>query len=145
MAIFLSTYETSVDSKNRAVVPKEFRMNLMDYNGFVAFRSYKNDAIDCFSMEKIEKLSQKIDQDLDIFSKERSTLESAVFADAATFRFDKDGRVVLNSLFLEHAKIDKKIAFVGLGTTFQIWNPDLFKEYQKNARKMLDDKQKIKI
>lgn len=137
MAIFLSTFVNSVDSKGRVVVPKEFRSVLERFNGFVAFRSHKVQAVDCFSMEKMEELSQKIDSDYDHFSSDRDSLESAVFADASILRFDKDGRIVLPKLLLEHASIANDIAFVGRGSTFQIWEPKAFAIHQSEARKIL--------
>lgn len=135
--IFLSTFVNSVDAKNRVVVPKEFRIVLERFNGFVAFRSHKLNAVDCFSMERMEKLSAKIDEDMDPFSTHRDSLESSIFADAVILRFDKDGRIILPELLTEHANIDQKVAFVGRGATFQIWNPELFKVHQEKARESL--------
>lgn len=167
MAIFLSTFVNPIDNKGRVVVPKEFRLVLDKFHGFVAFRSHNSNAIDCFSMERMEKLSQQIDDNLDPFSIARDSLESAVFADAVTLRFDKDGRVVLPESLLGHAGIylsdgengeqvhikngdtkenknSQKIAFVGRGTTFQLWQPDEFKKHQDLARAKLLDEQKKK-
>jgi len=135
--IFLSTFVNTVDAKNRVVVPKEFRTVLEKFNGFVAFRSHKLNAVDCFSMDRMEKLSQKIDEEMDPFSLDRDSLETSIFADAITLRFDKDGRVVLPEILVGHANIEKKIAFVGRGATFQIWNPDAFKAHQEAARASL--------
>ncbi len=135
--IFLSTFVNSIDKKCRVVVPKEFRVNLSNFEGFVAFRSHNNPAVDCFTIERMEKLSDQIDSQYDPFSIDRDSIESAVFADAIMLRFDKDGRVVLNEVLLQHAKIEDKVAFVGRGKTFQIWNPDLFYIHQQKARESL--------
>lgn len=137
MAIFLSTHVSPVDSKGRVVVPKEFRVVLEQFHGFVAFRSHKLGAIDCFSMERMEKLSAQIDEQLDPFSTDRDSLESAIFADAVLLRFDSTGRIILPELLLEHAQIDNKIAFVGRGATFQIWEPKNFDKHQIAVRTAL--------
>jgi|GEM_PF-80758 len=140
MAIFLSTYINSVDSKGRVVVPKEFRAILENFHGFVAFRSHKVEAVDCFSMERMEKLSLQIDETLDPFSIDRDSLESAIFADAVTLRFDKDGRISLPEPLIEHAKLSNEVAFVGRGATFQVWNPKNFEQHQKKVRELLGKK-----
>ena len=138
MAIFLSTFVNSIDGKGRVVLPKEFRAVVEnEFKGFVAFRSHKLNAVDGFSMQRMEKLSQKMEEDYDPFSPQRDSLETAIFADAVTIRFDKDGRIVIPTNLLEHAKIDDKVAFVGRGATFQIWNPELFAAHQKEARSKL--------
>lgn len=129
-----------MDCKNRVVVPKDFRSILKDQGAFVAFRSHKLKAIDCFTMEKMEELSEKIDREYDGFSLDRESLESAVFADAVMLKFDKDGRVVVPELLLEHASIDKEIAFVGKGSSFQLWEPQAFKEHQDAVRQKLFEK-----
>ena len=135
--IFLSTFSTSIDAKCRLVVPKDFRSVLNQMNMFVAFRSHKTSAIDCFTMNKMQILSEKIEQDLDIFSSKRDSIESAVFADAVVLKFDKNGRFVLPTSLIEHSKIEKKALFVGRGASFQIWNEDDFKKHQKQAREQL--------
>lgn len=140
MPIFISTFVNAMDAKNRVVVPKDFRSILAEHGAFVAFRSHKLQAIDCFTMKKMEDLSEKIDRDYDGFSLDRESLESAVFADAVILRFDKDGRVIIPDLLLEHANITNQVAFVGKGSTFQVWEPAAFHFHQENVRKQLFDK-----
>ena len=138
--IFLSTFTNTIDQKGRVVLPKEFRIVLQNFNGFVAFRSHKLNAVDCFSMDRMEKLSKQIDDTLDPFSIERDSIESAVFADAVILRFDKDGRIIIPEALLKHAAIEEKISFVGLGATFQLWNPRAFEEHQNLVRAKLKNK-----
>jgi MraZ protein len=138
--IFLSTFTNTIDQKGRVVLPKEFRIVLQNFNGFVAFRSHKLNAVDCFSMDRMEKLSKQIDDTLDPFSIERDSIESAVFADAVILRFDKDGRIIIPEALLNHAAIEEKISFVGLGATFQLWNPRAFEEHQNLVRAKLKNK-----
>jgi MraZ protein len=38
--------------------------------------------------------------------------------------FDDEGRVVLPEAFIAHAHIEERIAFVGLGRKFQLWDPE---------------------
>ena len=38
---------------------------------------------------------------------------------------------------LKHAKINKNVLFVGLGKTFQIWEPENFEKFKTFARKKL--------
>lgn len=140
MGIFLSTFKNTLDSKKRVVVPRDFRNILKDYCGFVAFRSHKFNAIECYTMEKMEILSAKIDEQYDGFSLDRDSIESAVFADAVLLKFDKDGRVIIPELLLNHAQIQSEVSFVGKGSSFQIWEPNNFGNHQDLARKMLLEK-----
>ena len=50
-------------------------------------------------------------------------------------QFDTEGRVSFTEKLLNHAKINKNILFVGLGETFQIWDPKIFEKFKIVARK----------
>ena len=41
----------------------------------------------------------------------------------------------LSKKLLDHAKIKNNILFVGLGKTFQIWEPNIFEKFKIVARK----------
>jgi MraZ protein len=43
--------------------------------------------------------------------------------------------VSLTEKLLEHAKIKNNILFVGLGKTFQMWDPKIFEKFKIVARK----------
>jgi MraZ protein len=49
-------------------------------------------------------------------------------------QFDSEGRVLVSEKLLDHAKIKNNILFVGLGKTFQIWEPNNFKKFKVVAR-----------
>ena len=49
--------------------------------------------------------------------------------------FDTEGRVIIPEKLLNHAKIKSNILFVGLGKTFQIWEPQIFNKFKSLAAK----------
>ena len=52
-----------------------------------------------------------------------------------SFQFDTEGRVSITEKLLNHANIKNNILFVGLGKTFQIWEPKIFDKFKIQARK----------
>jgi MraZ protein len=52
-----------------------------------------------------------------------------------SLQFDGEGRVLISEKLLNHAKIKNNILFVGLGKTFQIWEPKTFEKFKIEARK----------
>jgi len=135
MTLFLSTFVNKLDKKGRVSVPASFRQILggQTFQGIVAFRSYKLPAIEGMGMDRMQRLSEGVDQ-LDVFSQAQDDLTAAIFADAQMLAFDGDGRVILPRLLLDHGKIEDAVAFVGRGPTFQIWNPIFFERHQNEAR-----------
>ena len=149
MTLFLSTFMNKLDKKGRVSVPASFRLVLSGqaFQGIVAFRSYKLPAVEGMAIERMQRLSDSVDQ-LDLFSEAQEDLTTTIFADAQMLAFDGDGRIILPQMLLEHANIKDQVAFVGRGATFQIWNPKAFEAYQNEARKRVQDKQatlKLKV
>ncbi len=140
MTLFLSTFTNKLDKKGRVSVPASFRLMLggQTFQGIVGFRSYKLPTIEGMGIDRMQRLSESVDQ-FDVFSEAQDDLTAAIFADAQMMAFDGDGRVVVPPLLLEHAKIKEAVAFVGRGATFQIWNPALFEQHQQEARKRVQD------
>ena len=64
------------------------------------------------------------------------------FGEAEKLPFDKDGRVTLPKKLINHAQIVKNVMFVGLGPTFQMWNPE---SYEIKKSKMIQNARDKKI
>lgn len=134
VALFLSTYVNKVDRKGRVSVPASFRAAVtgQSFAGIVAFRSFKTAAIEGSGIDRIEEMSARLDA-LEQFSEDYDNLAS-IFADAQQLPFDGEGRVVLPEELVGHAGIGDSAAFVGLGRTFQIWEPEAHKRHQSDMR-----------
>jgi len=57
-----------------------------------------------------------------------------LFAAAQPLPFDTEGRIVLPESLVEYAHITESAAFVGLGKSFQIWEPNRFADHQATLR-----------
>jgi MraZ protein len=134
VALFLSTFVNKVDRKGRVSVPATFRTALagQTFNGIIAFRSFKLPALEASGIDRMEEMSARIDA-LPEFSEERDALAS-LFADAQQLAFDGEGRIVLPEALCQHCGISEAAAFVGLGKTFQIWEPQTFDKHQQDLR-----------
>lgn len=141
MGIFLSTFVNRLDKKGRVSVPSSFRASLaqQSFQGIILFRSYALQAIEGFGIDRMEKLSLQLDT-LDLFSDDQNDLAASIFADAHQLSFDSEGRVMLPELLCEHAGLSEQVAFVGRGATFQLWDPERFKQHQQAARDRLKEK-----
>ncbi len=134
--MFLSSYVNKIDKKGRVSVPATFRshLNSMGYNGFITYPSFNHSALEACSQDRIEKLSKTIDS-LNPFEERRDYFATSILSDSENVQFDTEGRISLSDKLLSHAKIKTNILFVGLGNTFQIWEPSLFEKFKSLARK----------
>ena len=134
--MFLSSYENKLDKKGRVSVPATFRSHLssLGYNGFICYPSFNHSALEACSQDRIEKLSNTIDS-LNPFEEKRDYFATSILSESINLQFDTEGRVSLTEKLLKHANIKNNILFVGLGKTFQIWEPKTFEKFKVVARK----------
>lgn len=140
MSLFLSTYVNKLDKKGRVSIPAQFRNTLQteSFMGIILFRSYKFEAIEGCTISRMQRLSDSADQ-LGVFSDAQDDIASAIFADAHQIPIDSDGRITMPEGLIAHAHIQDSVAFVGRGSTFQIWSPEKFQNLQEQARRRMAD------
>ena len=134
--MFLSSFVNKIDKKGRVSVPATFRshINTLGYNGFISYPSFNNSALEACTQDRIEKLSNTIDS-LNPFEEKRDYFATSVLSESENLQFDTEGRVSISQKLLNHAKIKNNVLFVGLGKTFQIWEPRNFDKFKTFARK----------
>ena len=134
--MFLSTYENKLDKKGRVSVPASFRSYLsnLGYNGVICYPSFNNQCIEAWPQDRIEKISNAIDL-LNPFEEKKDYFATSILSESINLQFDSEGRILLTSKLLKHAKIKNSMVFVGQGKTFQIWEPTIFEKFKVNAKK----------
>jgi MraZ protein len=132
--LFLSTFVNKVDRKGRVSVPATFRAAVADqsFSGIVVFPSFRHEALDASGIKRMEEMSERLNS-LDEFSEEHENL-SMLFASSQALPFDPEGRIMLPENLAAYAHITESAAFVGLGKSFQIWEPNRFADHQATLR-----------
>src|SRR6266851_1230298 len=90
------------------------------------------DALDASGIKRMEEMSAR-QNTIDEFSDEHENL-GMLFADSQALPFDTEGRIILPENLAEYAHITESAAFVGLGKSFQIWEPTRFADHQAMLR-----------
>jgi MraZ protein len=133
--LFLSTFVNKVDRKGRVSVPATFRSTLATHrhpNQVVLIPSFKYEAIDGTGSDHLTQMMEGLGT-LDQYSDRRDDL-ALVFAESRALQIDGEGRIVLPDDLKNHAHIGEEVAFVGLGTMFQLWEPGRFDRYRTEVR-----------
>ncbi|MSP00283.1 MAG: cell division/cell wall cluster transcriptional repressor MraZ [Acetobacteraceae bacterium] len=137
MALFNGTYVQNFDSKGRVSIPASFRAalragvtNISSLGDgpaslpLVLRPSDKTLCIEALTEVKHQELAAELEK-LDPLSEEYDALATVLFADAWPVETDKEGRVIVPDPLLNFAGIARaeSVAFVGIGLSFQLWNP----------------------
>lgn len=148
MPLFNGTYVQNFDLKGRVSIPASFRAALRAGAVTIADAtegpvsiplvlrpSEKVQCIEAFTEMRHQSQVAELEK-LDPLSEEYDALATVLFGDAYPIETDKEGRVIINERLLELAGISREagVAFVGLGTRFQLWNPNDVSARKDEAR-----------
>jgi MraZ protein len=138
MSHFLGTHQNKRDVKGRVSVPAPFRAALRELARegeapLVLRRSHKQPCIEGWPGRTFGELAARLDR-LDLFGEDHDDLAQALYADAFPVESDKEGRIVLPEELVVHAGLGESVVFMGLGRTFQIWEPAAARRRREEAR-----------
>ncbi len=124
MTHFLGSFVGRLDKKGRISVPAPFRaaMERLGFEDLVFRPSHKHAGIEAWPLPYFDALSEGLDT-LDAFSDAHEDLRMALYSDVATLRPDGEGRIVLPESLIVHAGLTEAVKVLGLGRTFQLWDP----------------------
>ena len=138
MSHFLGTHQNRLDAKGRVSIPAPFRAHLR--NGTEASAatvilrpSHKHACIEAWPETVFQTLATPLDR-LDMFSEDQDDLITALYADANRVEADKEGRIILPESLVQYAGLAETVVFMGLGRTFQIWEPAAAEQRRMEAR-----------
>jgi MraZ protein len=135
MTQFLGTHVGKLDKKGRISVPAGFRAALekLGADELVLRPSHRQACIEAWPAPAFNALAENLDR-LDAFSDQHDDMAAALFADAFPVRPDAEGRLVLPEELIRHAGLGEAVAFMGVGRTFQIWEPEAARRRTEEAR-----------
>lgn len=128
MGSFVGTYEYSLDSKNRLVVPTPFK-ELIGNAFIVRAKPGKFSHIDCFFSDKFESAVEAEVQEYVTGGIPRDMALAMSRMCSNLVCIDAHGRITVPAKVLEKAHITKESVFVGMGDKFEIWDTEIYKAY----------------
>nr|MBP3598155.1 division/cell wall cluster transcriptional repressor MraZ [Eubacterium sp.] len=115
--MFMGTYDHSIDTKGRVIVPAKFREPLGD--SFVVTLGLDG----CLFGYPEEEWMDFVKQLKELpGTKEARKLQRYFMAGAAPCDVDKQGRILIPSKLREAAGLEKDIVFVGVMSKIEIWS-----------------------
>ncbi|MEM1087148.1 MAG: division/cell wall cluster transcriptional repressor MraZ [Pseudomonadota bacterium] len=139
--MFVSSYETSLDSKGRVSVPAPFRHALEGSTRLYLWPA--SDGSPCLEGGG-EALMASYRQTLSRMSpnsKARRVLMHRIVSKAADLKIDDTGRIKIPETHLGVAGITKNLIFVGSMDRFHVWAPDRYATFDAEMDGLLPDVQ----
>lgn len=131
----MGEYQHSVDMKGRLIIPAKFREELM--NGFVITRGLDN-CIFGYPMHEWRKLEEKL-KDLPMTKKDTRAFARFFFSGATEVDIDKQGRINIPSMLMQHANLTKDCVIIGVSSRIEIWAKESWESYYEESESSFNE------
>ena len=129
--MFMGTYNNSIDTKNRMIVPSKHRDQL---GGRCVLTKGMDKCLYIYSMAEWEKQMDKIEALPESDPKVRAFIRHFC-ANAVDCEFEKQGRIVIPAELKEYAGIDKELVTMGAMRKIEVWSKEVW-DSPDNENKM---------
>lgn len=133
--MFIGEYSHTVDSKGRLNMPSKFREKLSE-NFFVT--KGLDHCLFVFPESEWRVFEEKLKQ-LPLTNKSARAFVRLFFAGATECNLDKQGRINIPQPLRSHAKLEKDVIVIGVGTRIELWSTDTWEEYNNPENISYDD------
>lgn len=133
--LFLGEFTHKLDSKNRIMMPSEFRDGLT--NEFFITKGPENSLV-IYTEEEFERQSKRLDELVNENKKNRA-IKRLFFSSTVKTSLDKQGRVLLNKNLRDYAHIENEAMIIGNNLTIEIWDMNQWQEYINEVEVNLSD------
>ena len=132
--MLIGQYRTKVSPKGRLAFPKRFREVLGD--NLVVTVGYENSLM-VVSAKNYKSLVESTEGNPVILNSARDTARF-LLGEATEIDLDEQGRCVLPSYLRAHARIGEEAIFLGLNKYVEIWDKQVWDEYQKYLKENIN-------
>ncbi len=128
--MFLGSYKSYFNGKNRLVLPRKIRKELEDSGQFYIIMG-EDGEIWGFDLKNWEELTRQVlNQSLSSFEGRHQRRKFFSLADECVL--DRQGRFILPNEFVDRSGIGEEVVIVGAGDHFEIWDPKRWSQIESN-------------
>ena len=131
MSSFKGSYAYSVDKKGRMNIPARLRKYVSPEanDTFVITRGFEQ-CLFVYPLDEWSKLEQSIRQ-LSPTNPQHRYFTRTLLENAVESALDRQSRIIIPTGLLHLAAIEKEVFILGVLERIEIWNPNIYREYQK--------------
>jgi len=127
IVVFTGTYQRALDSKLRVLIPKRLRVGIG--SGTELYLTPGTDhCLELHTEQSLNDLALRTRQS-SADSKDVRSFSRLFYARAQNCDIDKQGRIRIPAALAELANLETEVAFIGVGSHWELWNVSLWDSY----------------
>lgn len=135
--VFTGTFQRSLDSKLRVLLPKRLRNAIPD-DSALFLTPGTDHCLELHTIESLQELASKADRSSAGLRNIRS-FSRLFYARAEQCDVDKQGRVRIPNSLTQFAELEKDVVFIGVGSHWEIWNQARWDSYLQTHHEAFDE------
>ena len=116
--MFEGTYQNSIDSKNRMIIPSKYRDELGES---CVLTKGTDKCLYIYTTSDWDDFRKKLSE-LPAFDENNRKMRRHFYSNANTCEFDKQGRIVVPQELREYAMIERDLVTFGVGDKIEVWS-----------------------
>ena len=133
--MLIGEYEHSLDVKGRLIMPARLRSDIGEK--FIITKGLDG-CLFVFSQSEWSNFEAKL-KELPLTNKNARDFVRFFLSGATECELDKQGRFLIVNNLREYANITKEAIIIGVGTRLEIWNKEIWEEYNSDDNLSADD------
>lgn len=133
--MFLGEFSHKIDSKNRIMIPSDFREELGDE--FYITKGPEKSLV-LYTSEEFENRAKRFEE-MSYQNKNNRAMKRLFFSSTIKISLDKQGRILLNKQLRDYAGLKDSAMIIGNNTNIEVWDMDNWNSYINEVEVNLSD------
>jgi MraZ protein len=139
--VFFGETAINLDSKGRLALPMRYRemvRNLSEGRMVLTYSAFDSGALYLYPEKEWERVRDDV-TGLSTFNPGHRSLQRKLVGSASAVEPDGNGRIQIPQTLRQVAGLEKRVALLGMGNRFEIWNEDVLNQKRAEEERSLDE------
>jgi MraZ protein len=139
--VFFGETAINLDSKGRLAMPMRYRETIQELSGgrmVLTYSAFDTGALYLYPEKEWERVRDEV-TGLSTFNPGHRSLQRKLVGSASAVEPDGNGRIQIPQTLRQVAGLEKRVALLGMGNRFEIWNEDILNQKRAEEERSLDE------
>ena len=139
--MFFGETAINLDAKGRLAIPMRYRESILERSGgrmVLTYNPFDAGSLYLYPEQEWERVRDEV-TGLGTFNAGHRSLQRKLVGSASAVEPDGNGRIQIPQTLRQVAGLEKKVALLGMGNRFEIWDEDTLNRKREEEERSLDE------